>query len=69
MFNWKLAQERGEDNANPLQKVAASTVHNPFLMEALLRASIAEMRRTYNLKPVVRASAEWVDRKNEYAKN
>jgi hypothetical protein len=60
-FNWKLAQERGEDNANPLMKVAASTVHNPFLMEALLRASIAEMKTTYNLKPVVRT--------NKYAKN
>ena len=53
-FNWKLAQERGEDNANPLMKVAASTVHNPFLMESLLRASITEVKRAYNLKPLVR---------------
>ena len=44
-----------------MMKVAASTVHNPFLMEALLRASIAEMKTTYNLKPVVRT--------NKYAKN
>jgi predicted CXXCH cytochrome family protein len=52
-FNWKLAQERGEDNADPNTKVAASTVHNPFLMETLLRESINEVRRTYSLKPVV----------------
>jgi hypothetical protein len=53
-FNWRLAQERGEDNANPNMKVAASTVHNPFLIKALLRASITAMKTTYNLKPTVR---------------
>ena len=58
-FNWKLAQERGEDNANPLMKVAASTVHNPFLMETLLRASIAEVARTYNITPSARFSTKW----------
>ena len=48
-FNWRLATERGEDNADPVRKVMASTVHNPFLMETLLRESMNEMRRAYNL--------------------
>lgn len=69
LFNWKLAQERGADNANPLMKVAASTVHNPFLMEALLRASIVEMKRKYNLKPVVPVAAGWEKKTDTYAKN
>ena len=52
-FNWKLAQERGEDNADANMKVAASSVHNPFLMESLLRASIAEVQRVYGVKPAL----------------
>jgi hypothetical protein len=48
-FNWRLATERGEDNADAVRKVMASTVHNPFLMETLLRESMNEMRRAYNL--------------------
>ena len=55
-FNWKLAQERGGDNADPRMKVAASTVHNPFLMETLLRESINEVRRTYNLPASTRVT-------------
>ena len=57
-FNWRLAQERGEDNADPNMKVAASTVHNPFLMETLLRESINIVRATYNVKPIVKLSAQ-----------
>jgi predicted CXXCH cytochrome family protein len=57
-FNWRLAQERGEDNADPNMKVAASTVHNPFLMETLLRESITIVRATYNVKPIVKLSAK-----------
>lgn len=66
-FNWKLAQERGGDNADPNMKVAASTVHNPFLMEALLRASIDEVRRVYAVKPVTAVAT--VTAKSRYAHN
>ncbi|HEY0670780.1 MAG TPA: multiheme c-type cytochrome [Longimicrobiales bacterium] len=55
-FNWKLAQERGEDNADPNMKVAASTVHNPFLIETLLRESINELERAYGVKPLTRVA-------------
>jgi hypothetical protein len=63
-FNWKLAQERGEDNADPRMKVAASTVHNPFLMETLLRESINEVRRTYNLPAATRVTLRRVSTRN-----
>jgi hypothetical protein len=61
-FNWKLAQERGEDNADPRMKVAASTVHNPFLMETLLRESINEMERVYGLRPVITRATQTSNR-------
>ena len=67
-FNWRLAQERGEDNADPVRKVAASTVHNPFLMESLLRASINAVRAQYGLKPIVGPTATTTTT-NRYAHN
>ncbi len=57
-FNWKLAQERGGDNADPRMKVAASTVHNPFLMETLLRESIREVERVYGVRPTTGAPTQ-----------
>jgi hypothetical protein len=68
-FNWKLALERGEDNADPVRKAAASAVHNPFLMESLLLASIAEVRRVYNLKPVINTTGTATTAANRYAHN
>jgi hypothetical protein len=68
-FNWKLAQERGEDNADPVRKVAASTVHNPFLMESLLRASITAVQQQYGVKPIVGPSANQTTTSNPYAHN
>jgi predicted CXXCH cytochrome family protein len=68
-FNWRLAQERGEDNADPVRKVAASTVHNPFLMETLLRASITAVQQRYNVRPAVGPTANVTTTSNRYAHN
>ncbi|HSL71401.1 MAG TPA: multiheme c-type cytochrome [Longimicrobiales bacterium] len=61
-FNLELARFGGSDNADPLMQYAASTAHNPFLIEALLLGSINEVTREYgvsarpglNLEPTLR---------------
>jgi predicted CXXCH cytochrome family protein len=57
-FNLQLARFGGTDNADPLMKYAASTAHNPFLIEALLLGSINEVRRTYAVNPAPGLSLE-----------
>lgn len=49
-FNYRLAIFPNEgDRVDPLGEVAASTVHNPFLIQALLQASIDAMVERYGL--------------------
>ena len=57
-FNFALAEFPDEpgDRVNPLLVFAGSTVHNPFLMEQLLIASIQAVEDTYG----VQASASLV---------
>ncbi|MEN8374055.1 MAG: multiheme c-type cytochrome [Gemmatimonadota bacterium] len=46
-FNYALAVFPGADRVDPLMRVAGSTVHNPFLMRALLAASIVAVQDAY----------------------
>lgn len=50
-FNYNLAIHTGEGAADPLGTVAATTAHNPFLIESLLRASINAVQTRYGLVP------------------
>ncbi|HUF11712.1 MAG TPA: multiheme c-type cytochrome [Longimicrobiales bacterium] len=50
IFNFHLAKFNGE-GVDPLHSVAATTVHNPFLIETLLRASINAVQESYGLAP------------------
>lgn len=48
-FNLLLARHGGSDSSDPLLLYAPAATHNPFLIEALLRASRDEVRRAYGL--------------------
>ena len=49
-YNLKLARF-GETHSQAQFNYAAAAAHNPFLVESLLQASIAEVQRTYNVTP------------------
>ena len=57
IFNYNLAIHFGEDNtADPtIGEYAATTVHNPFLIETLLQASIEEVENRYGVTAAPRA--------------
>lgn len=58
IFNWHLANFGGEQFGT--NTVIGSATHNPFLVEALLIASIDAMQTTYGVTPVgAAASTNW----------
>ncbi|MEN8143865.1 MAG: cytochrome c3 family protein [Gemmatimonadota bacterium] len=58
-FNLNLAIFPDEGVAATLQNVAGSTVHNPFLTEALLIASIAAIEDEYAVSPSANVGVDW----------
>jgi predicted CXXCH cytochrome family protein len=63
-FNLELARHGGANNADPMMKVAAAAVHNPFLVEQLLVGSSAEVTRTYGVSARPALSKKAVLRSN-----
>ncbi len=55
-FNYHLAIFPGEERVDPRMRVAGSAVHNPFLMRALLGASITAVEDEYGV--ALRASSD-----------